>query len=479
MNLRIKLIAATILFAVSCKNENQEDLISVSKKAIYDTTSVYYADYENYPKERNLLPIGVFDSGTGGLTVLEAFLNLDYFNNKTGKEGSDGIPDFRGENFIYIADQANMPYGNYPSVGKSDYLKELAVKNAIFLTNKINRSKVVVIACNTATAYALKDIDLLLKSSKSSVSVVGVINAGVRATLREVDTKKPLTVGVLATVGTISSGGYQQTLESISKSIGIDSINIFTQGGLGFAESIDMEPDYIDKSAKGVRKNYRGPKIGSDTLGINLSILDVYNFDKSGNSLLVKYKSNQIEEIQLNSSGNYARYHLVNLIEKIRISGVRTPLSKIILGCTHYPYLTDTLSKVLDELKSYNADGRFLYKEILADTIEFVDPSIFTAIETYKLLRDKKILTYTLKSENSIKPVISIPIKSLDASQVDSLGNLRYDFKYGREIGQEKEFTVRVPFSPSNINKDNLERIKIRLPKTFKSIKPFFKDNGV
>ena len=59
------------------------------------------------------LPIGVFDSGTGGLTVLEAMLSLDAYNNTNGLPGADGKPDFNSEFFEYLADQANMPYGNY------------------------------------------------------------------------------------------------------------------------------------------------------------------------------------------------------------------------------------------------------------------------------------------------------------------------------------------------------------------------------
>ena len=70
------------------------------------------------------LPIGVFDSGTGGLTVLEAMLRLDAYNNATGLPGADGKPDFSSEFFEYLADQANMPYGNYAAEKKTDLLKE-------------------------------------------------------------------------------------------------------------------------------------------------------------------------------------------------------------------------------------------------------------------------------------------------------------------------------------------------------------------
>ena len=82
------------------------------------------------------LPIGVFDSGTGGLTILQAILTLDAFNNKTGEPGGDGIPDFSNEAFQYLADQANMPYGNYAAVDKTLLLKEHILKNMQFLLNK-------------------------------------------------------------------------------------------------------------------------------------------------------------------------------------------------------------------------------------------------------------------------------------------------------------------------------------------------------
>ncbi len=57
-------------------------------------------------------PIGVFDSGLGGLTVLERLLDVDQVDNATGLYGSDGVPDLARESFVYLGDQANMPYGD-------------------------------------------------------------------------------------------------------------------------------------------------------------------------------------------------------------------------------------------------------------------------------------------------------------------------------------------------------------------------------
>ncbi|MDH4477041.1 MAG: hypothetical protein QE274_11230, partial [Verrucomicrobiaceae bacterium] len=123
------------------------------------------------------LPIGVFDSGIGGLTVLEEILKIDAFHNDTLAPGPDGHPDFENERFIYFGDQANMPYGNYSAENNLPYLRELILKDALFLLgNRHDTSdpastgpqpkpsvKALVIACNTATAYGLEDLRALIK----------------------------------------------------------------------------------------------------------------------------------------------------------------------------------------------------------------------------------------------------------------------------------------------------------------------------
>lgn len=85
----------TVILALACSpkkvaNDTYQS-IPIIEKALRDTSSVYFADYGSYPSDLKQLPIGIFDSGTGGLTVLEAFLSMDEFNN---------------ESFRYLADQA-------------------------------------------------------------------------------------------------------------------------------------------------------------------------------------------------------------------------------------------------------------------------------------------------------------------------------------------------------------------------------------
>lgn len=510
------LLAAAFLF-LSCSsgknNQSDEVLSPILRKALFERSSRFYADFGNFPEARKSLPIGVFDSGTGGLTVLERMLSLDSFNNITGEMVPDGIPDFEGEDFTYVADQANMPYGNYSSEGKDDYLKELAVKDALFLLgNKFSEnptdyqthlgvkspSKIVVIACNTATSYGLGEISKLLYESHTGVKVIGVINAGTSAfldfisdTLKEKDLSIHRTgevaVGVLATVGTIASGAYQRTIglmqqelinskERIKTGNGMvkapfaGKIVVVNHGSAGFAESVDLESDFVDRTLTQPRNNYRGPKFGNGENDIKRELLPVYNFSYKNNDILYDKKGKSISDIQLNSAANYARFHLVSLVEKYRLSGEKAKLKAIILGCTHYPFLIDTLRQVMQELVAYkDASGNFLYKDLIASDFRFIDPAVYTAIECYKTLRSEKLLALRV-ADGKLDAYISVPVYGLTGEKVDQEGNLSYKYKYGRECGLEEYSTVFVPFSRRYINNDNILRIEERLPHSYKLI---------
>lgn len=464
-----------LLSLVGCNSANKSELereIPLVSKILNENSSPFYANYSQYPKDLKSLPIGMFDSGTGGLTVMEQFLALDSFNNETGEEVPDGIPDFDGEEFIYLADQANMPYGVYDSQGKKDFLRELIIKDALFLTKEPNRTKIVVIACNTATAYGLADVEALLEMSKTGVKTIGVINAGVDGAMKPISIDEPsFAVGVLATVGTISSQGYQNTIKSYATKNGFKGdLRVVSQGGLGFAEAVDSEPDYISTRATTVRENYRGPIYGGNN-GIEPELLPLYNFDFSGNAVLVKRDTDgSILDLQLNSAANYARFHLVTLMAKHREDNPGVQMKSIILGCTHYPYLYDTLVTVIEELRAYQEDGENVYAQLMDPEMFFVDPAVNTAKETFKQLYAANILNRKHQG-SSLEGYISVAHKDLPSSAVDSSGNLRFNFKYGRELGSETPSVNVVPFSTENINVENLMRIQERLPLSYSLIK--------
>ncbi len=127
-------------------------------------------------------PIGMFDSGFGGLTVARALLDL--------------MPD---EDLVYVGDTGRYPYGPRDL----SEVREFALEITQHLLQN-HDVKMVVVACNTASAAALEELQRI-----TPVPVIGVIEPGAAALL---DATRNRRVGVIGTVGTIGSGAYQRAV---------------------------------------------------------------------------------------------------------------------------------------------------------------------------------------------------------------------------------------------------------------------------
>jgi glutamate racemase len=456
------------------------------KKILLVILTFSCALYSNAQSKANALPIGIFDSGTGGLTVMEAILRLDQFNNNTGQPGADGKPDFGGESYQYLADQANMPYGNYAAEHKTDLLKEHILKNMGFFLSpcyvtkndrdwqqqKKSPVKMIVIACNTATAYALDDIKgFVKKSSKENIQVVGVIEAGSIAAL-QYQSKNKGTIGVFATAGTVASGGYPRTLNALASSYGLTNLSIVSQGGVGLAESIDRDWNYFVDTATVVRNGYRGPSLRNDAYPIDTSLLRIYQFDNTANRILCEYDANgSCTDLQINDPSNYVKYHLVTLLEKMLHDNLELPLNTLILGCTHYPYLKDTIAQVLHQLYDFHQNGNYRYRKILSENVTLIDPAVETAKAAYKTLYANHLQNSQIeKTASSDRFFISVPNTSLPEVALQPDGWFTYQYKYGRETNKNKQYVQYVPFDNTNISKGTYERFKLVLPYVYSKL---------
>jgi glutamate racemase len=431
-------------------------------------------------------PVGVFDSGTGGLTVLEKILSLDAFDNASGAQTPDGVPDFAAEDFQYLADQANMPYGVYDAQGNAALLRRLVLDDACFLlgdryfqnageprpTGRKAPCKILVIACNTATAYGLNDVKQMLDGQGKGTKVIGVINAGVKAALDALEgEREPFAVGVLATPGTISSGAYERTLRAEIEARGIQTpVTVVNQAGYGFAEAVDSEPDYVNPALTAPRESYRGPRLGTADPDIKEELLDAYNFEPEG--LLYRSAGPLKLDLQLNSAANYARFNLVSLVERHRASGSGAPLKAVILGCTHYPFLLETLQRTVAELRDYQENGAYPYRELLAEDLAFIDPARYVAIECYRSLQEDGLLKPAGTAPRSVRGFISVPAASLDPACKTAEGALTFEYKYGRPASVEDPGTRPVPFSDDNIDGNNRARIRALLPACARELFP-------
>ena len=130
-------------------------------------------------------PIGVFDSGVGGLTVVKEIMNQ--------------IP---GETIIYFGDTARLPYGSKSKKTIITYTRQIVR----FLMRK--GVKAIVIACNTASAFALETI-----KDEIDIPIIGVVKPGAKVAARTTLNGK---VGVIGTEGTIQSGIYNRLKQNKS-----------------------------------------------------------------------------------------------------------------------------------------------------------------------------------------------------------------------------------------------------------------------
>ena len=143
-------------------------------------------------------PIGVFDSGIGGLTVL--------------REIWKAAPK---ESTIYFGDNSRAPYG---TKSRSTVIR-YSLQNLNFLENR--DVKMIVIACNTASAYAYEEL-----KARAKVPVVEVVTPGADVACRATQNGR---IGIIATKGTISTGVYKQAVEKRAEQLGMKDIEIFQQ----------------------------------------------------------------------------------------------------------------------------------------------------------------------------------------------------------------------------------------------------------
>ena len=137
-------------------------------------------------------PIGIFDSGLGGLTVVNAIKQRN-----------------PSENIIYVGDTARVPYGNKSA--------PLIIKYSSQITNFLleNNAKLIIVACNTASALAIPTLQ-----NEFNIPIVGVISPGANAAAEVTKNNK---IGVIGTLATINSNAYKKELIKINPKIKIIS----------------------------------------------------------------------------------------------------------------------------------------------------------------------------------------------------------------------------------------------------------------
>jgi glutamate racemase len=165
-------------------------------------------------------PIGIFDSGVGGLTVVSELFRI--------------LPQ---EDIIYFGDTAHLPYGS-----KS---KEAVTRFSLDIVNflKAQKVKIVIVACNTASSFALSRL-----REKIDLPVIGVIEPGAQAAI---DTTRNFKIGIIGTEGTIKSRAFEEALKKINRNVKVFSqacplfVPLVEEGWLDEPETSQIAEKYL------------------------------------------------------------------------------------------------------------------------------------------------------------------------------------------------------------------------------------------
>lgn len=217
-------------------------------------------------------PIGIIDSGVGGLTV--------------AKEVMRQLPK---EQIVYLGDTARCPYGPRPKEEVREYTWEMT--NFLLEQYKI---KMLIVACNTATAVVLKELQ-----EELDIPVRGVIHPGARSAIKVTNN---LHIGVIGTTGTIESGAYKKALKSINNNIQVESLAC--PPFVPLVESGNLESDETYQ----IIKETLTPLMGK---GIDSLILGCTHYP-----LLEKViQSVMGEEVSIICSGDETAYEISGILE--------------------------------------------------------------------------------------------------------------------------------------------------------------------
>ncbi|MDR2492088.1 MAG: glutamate racemase [Coriobacteriales bacterium] len=216
--------------------------------------------------QRASLPIGVFDSGVGGLTVARAIASR--------------LPN---ESIIYFGDTLRCPYGPRPL----DEVRLFARQISCWLARQ--DVKLIVIACNSATAAGLETVQ-----REFDVPVVGVIGPGARAAVQATTSRR---IGVIGTVATVESGAYTRAIRSLDA-----GMTVFSAATPRFVEIVEQ--------------------------GLRLD-------------------RNLFEDIMAQASAIYIRPAFSEIARDYLNPLKRCMIDTLVLGCTHYPLLASLIQSVV------------------------------------------------------------------------------------------------------------------------------------
>ncbi len=262
----------------------------------------------------NCSPIGIFDSGVGGLTVLKEINRL--------------LPC---EDIIYLGDTARVPYG----IRSAETVLKYSIANAEFLVKQ--NIKLLVIACNTVSAVAKDRL-----REKYSIPVVDVVTPGARGAVDNTTNRK---IGVIGTRGTISSGAYQKEIDRLEP-----GLQVFTQACPLFVSL--AEEGLVDPKDEIVDLTVRRYLDALSDVGIDTLVLGCTHYPLLKNSI----KKVMGDKVRLIDSAEETARQVEEVLLAKKLSAGADKKGKTVFYLTDIPHIfketgRNFLGRVLEDVK--------------------------------------------------------------------------------------------------------------------------------
>ena len=414
MNIRRFILTAIILpflfSACAGHRDGSPDILPYVGTVISDTTSWSNHVLRDYEVDRNGT-IALMGASRNCALLTEYLLTCDVFDNVDGSLKSDGLPDFAGETFAPLFDEANPPYADYVTAENESFLREIAVKNAISciapichstpydkeMTQEKAPAKVILLSSSILSGYGCSDIDTLFASFGKDIPVVAPVKALADLAIKRHG--KDAAIGIWADSHILASGVY----------------------GLEFHKIAD----------KGQPIEYAG-------------------FSPSGDKSV--------------------RDGFIHFLKMYQASGFEKPMSVLLLDDIAMAPNSLKIKQVADSLLLLpKSDSLSVLQSSIARDFEVIDVKTAVASGCFDIMRRKNFFTHNV-SYPSVKGYTVIPnVELIGTSKMTDKGRFTDEFRVGRADDSNFETTVFVELSHRYLSEETLQFLESRTPNLYNS----------
>ena len=391
-------VAAAAFSLTSCADASRQkhDIHPFVQKLMTDTSCVEYKILQGYSEKDRMGSIAIVGEYLEAIRLADFFAVSDDFDNIDASFRADGIPDFAGERFEVLLDDANKPYKGYVDAGNNLFLRELMIRNAVSMLDSTcygnaydavssdakNPAKALVFSSVSYSPEIIADMDTLLKSKGINIPVMYLPVSSVRHVFDSI--KDISSVGVIADLDVAASGVYGELFRNFS-----------------------------------MKSGYLAP----------------------------------VRNVIFSPEGDGPADKLKEFIRMYADAGYREPLDAIIIDDVLLASGIDTMYSALREMISANSEEGALYASVIAPDFRFIDPAKCVADDLFRELRSDNSMALRIAYPQF---EFFLTVFSPEFMMQNGSSDVSDKIKYGRAYDSGDNTVKMVRLSRRHVGKDEM-----------------------